>query len=315
MANPRTRWRPTPAWLADRAASHLSRIRREGLARVASADARRARALAARYRWRVTHDFRPNAVPVFVVGIQRSGTDMLMFAFKECPEVEVHNEAEDTRAFFGFALRSDPVIRRLVESSRHKIVLFKSLLDAHRIDHLMTGLGTPSRGKSIWIYRSMEGRVRSTLARWPENNRRVLRAIAEGRGGDHWEAQGLSDGHLELVKNLDHDRLSPASAAAALWYLRNSLFFDLGFDRREDVALTSYERFLEDPARHMRLLCDFLDVSYTPRMTSDIAPRPPAIPDRLEIDEDIQSLCDELRSRLERELDRRLELRAPAGPA
>lgn len=305
MAKRSRTWRPTLHWFSERARAHIRRIRREGPRSVASADAGRAAAFVRRMRWRALNDSRPDAVPVFIVGIQRSGTDMLIAAFKECPEVEVHNEAADSRAFSGWALRSDDVVRTLVERSRHRVVLFKSLLDTHRLDHLLAGLGTPSPGRAIWIYRTMEGRVRSTVARWPENNRRVLREIASSGAATRWEAGGLSDGQLELVRSFDYDELSVESAAALLWYLRNSLFFELGFDRRDDVALVSYERILEDPSNHLRRLCDFLGVTYTARMMKDIEPRPPAIARDLELDPRIRCLCDDLYARLEDECDRR----------
>ena len=304
-------WRPTPAWLVHRARGHWDRIRRGGLASVAASDAKRLMALARRYAWRATNDSRPNAVPVFVVGIQRSGTDMLVMAFKECPEAEVHNEAMDTRAFSQFALRNDAVIRSIVESSRHRIVVFKSLLDAHRIVPLMTELGTPGKGRSIWIYRSMEGRVRSTLARWPDNNRRVLEEIAAGQ--DRWEARGLTPELLALVRGLDFERLSRESATALVWYLRNSLYFNLGLDRREDVALVSYERVLGEPRRLIQHLCDFVGVEFNSRMIDSISPRPPAMHERLQIDKQIELLCAGLYERLEDSLNARLEDDRVAG--
>ena len=300
-------WRPTLPWIADRARSRLERIRRDGFSRVAGDDFARGKALIRRYRWGVQHDSRPNAMPVFIVGIQRSGTDMLIRAFKECPEAEVHNEAADTRAFNAFALRSDRVIRQLVESSRHRAVVFKSLLDSHRIVHLMTRLGAPTEGRSIWIYRSLEGRVRSTMALWPENNRRVLRAIAAGRASEHWEAAGLSDTQLELVRSFDYDELSAESAAALLWYLRNSLFFEHELSTRPDVALVSYERILEDPERFVQLLCGFLGLTYHPRMIQSIAPRRPATQGAMEVDDRVRLLCGQLYERLENELDSRIE--------
>ncbi len=311
MPHERDIWRPTPTWLVDRAKKHHERIRQGGLTSVAVSDARRLAALLRRYAWRARHDSRPNAVPVFVVGIQRSGTDMLIMAFKESPETEVHNEAMDTRAFSRWALRSDPTIKSIVESSRHRAVVFKSLLDSHRIVHLMTELGTAQQGRSVWIYRSMEGRVRSTLARWPENNHRVLREIAAGE--DRWEARGLPAEHLELVRNLDFDELSRESAAALLWYLRNSLFFNLGLESRPDVALLSYERVLSEPEHHIRLLCDFAGVRFNSRMVGGIAPRPPATQEPLEIDPQIQSLCTSLYERLEESLGLRLSQGRIAG--
>ena len=43
-----------------------------------------------------------------------------------------------------------------------------------------------------------------------------------------WQAGGLSDDHLALVRGYDYSAMSPESAAALFWYLRNSLYFTLG---------------------------------------------------------------------------------------
>jgi sulfotransferase family protein len=237
-------------------------------------------------------------VPVYVVGIQRSGTTMLMEALNERPDVGLYRDS-DPRAFFGFQLRSDDVIRNLVMKGNHRCVVFKPLCDSHRVVHLLEGLGTPSRGRAVWIYRGFEGRVRSTVAIWPENNLRVLRAIAEGRGADFWESGGLSPECLELIQSFDYAELSRESAAALLWYVRNALFFDLELDRRGDVLLMSYERILAEPERSMRSLCDFLSLPFDRRMAAVIDPNAPSKGPSLEIDARIRAQSVELESRLE----------------
>jgi hypothetical protein len=299
-----TRWRPTIGFVARLALNRFTRVRREGIRTVARADLRRARAAARRVRWAVMHDFSPNAVPVFVVGAQRSGTDMLIHAFMESAEVAVYNERADSRAFKGYSLRDDEVIRELVSNSRHRCVVFKSLLDSHRIVHLMTELGTPHRGRAVWAYRSMEGRVRSLVALWPESNLRALREVAAG--AERWEGAGLSEQQRTLVRSFDYDRLTPESGAALHWYLRNCVFFDLKLQERADVALVSYERLIDEPARLLKMLCDFVGISYDTRMADGIGRRPPPIRRALEIDPHIRELCEELEARLDDEFESRI---------
>jgi hypothetical protein len=298
------RWRPSLGLVGELAGNRLGRLRREGLWKVARADVRRARAAARRARWALMHDIRPNAVPVFIVGVQRSGTDMLINAFKESPELAVYNERADSRAFRGFALRGDDEIRELVSRSRHRGVVFKSLLDSHRIVHLMTELGTPSRGRAIWAYRSMEGRVRSLVARWPDSNLRALREMAEG--AERWEGAGLSEERMALVSSFDYDRMTPESGAALHWYLRNCLFFDLGLNERSDVALVSYERLIDEPGRFLGMLCDFAGISHNARMADGIGRRPPPIGRPLAIDPHVREFCEELEARLDAEFESRV---------
>ncbi len=290
-----------------RARRHWDRVRREGVAKTVRSDLRRSRAGLSRYAWLATHDCSPRAVPVYVVGVQRSGTEMLLETLSQCPAAEIHNESDDSRAFSNWALREDAVVRSIVESSRSRWVVFKSLCDSHRIEHLMTGLGTPAAGRAVWIYRSMDGRTRSVIARWPENNRRVLSEIAAG--ADRWEAGGLSAETLELIRSFDYGRMTQPSGAALLWYARNSIFFDLGLATRPDVALVSYERLLAEPERSMRSVCEFLGVDFKPRMIKRIGRRPPATAGELDIDPRIHAVCSDLERRLDAELEARL------GPA
>lgn len=261
--------------------------------------------------WRVTHDCSPNAMPLFIVGIQRSGTNMLTGAFAKAPEAEIHNERRSSAAFCDWMLRDDSVVRSLIESSRHRCIIFKSLGDAARLVHLMEGLGTPSPGRSIWIYRDVADRVRSVYA-WSERAGETGRKIAAGYRSDATTG-GLSEERLAVASGLDPAKMSRATGAALFWYLRNSLFFDLGFDRRPDVALISYDRFVVEPERFMTQLCDFAGIPFRKEMISRIARRPPPTPLEPDIDPEINSRCGDLQRRLDDEFDRRLRAGALVG--
>ena len=248
--------------------------------------------------WAVRHDASPHAVPVFVMGIQRSGTNMLLDGLAQAPETKIYNE-DHPGAFENFQLRSDDVLRALVEKSRQRFVAFKALSDSHRTNELLDQLGTPSAGRAIWIYRSVEGRVRSVLAKWPENNRRVLREIAAGRRASHWEACGISDESLALIESIDYDAITQESAAALLWYVRNAIFFEHGLDRRDDVLLVSYDALIGDPEPTMRRVSAFLELPYRAHMIAHIQRRPPATGRQLAVDPAIDQICSELAARLE----------------
>ena len=55
--------------------------------------------------------------------------------------------------------------------------------------------------------------------------------------------------------------MTPDSGAALHWYLRNSFFFELDLYQRPDVALVSYERMIDEPARFLEMLCAFVGIS------------------------------------------------------
>jgi len=104
--------------------------RRQGFGRLIEEDqlnpVARMRLALGKRRWRRAHSVAPNATPVFLIGLQRSGTNMIARGLEEAPEFEVRNE-NDRAAFDRFRLRPDPMVRDLVMRSGHRYVLFKPL--------------------------------------------------------------------------------------------------------------------------------------------------------------------------------------------
>ncbi len=222
---------------------------------------------------------------------------MLVRGLERSPEFEVRNE-NDRQAFDRYLLRPDAVIRDVVEHSGHAYVLFKPLCDSHRIGPLLDDLGAPSAGRAIWAFRDAQGRVRSAVQKFGPANLQALRRIAAGER-DLWQAGGLGQGQLELVGRFDYDRMTPESAAALFWYLRNSLFFDLGLDRREDVYLASYGAMVEGPEAAMRALCGWLGFPFHTELVAHVDARARREPAPFDVDPQIAELCQQLEERLD----------------
>jgi hypothetical protein len=290
-------------WFAFRLRRHLGWARTQGIGRLIEEDElnplERIPNAMRKARWRRTHDASPNAMPVFLAGVQRSGTNMLVRGLERAPQFEVHNE-NDRETFHRFRLLPDPVIRSVVTRSPHEYVLFKPLCDSHRAAELLDGIGTPTPGRAIWAYRGFEGRVRSALAKFGDSNLRALARIAAGSGAGSWQAQGLSEESLGLIGSLDYRRMTPASAAALFWYVRNSLFFELGLSDRADVILMSYEAMLARPEPTMRALCRFLGLPFDPAYVRHVEVRSgPGHPMEDQIDPMIRARCADLQGRLD----------------
>ena len=300
--------------MAGRLGRHAGWARRDGLGRLVEEDQLDpiGRTVLAwrKARWRRGHHVAPNAVPVFVVGVQRSGTNMLVRGLERMPAFDVRNE-NDRSAFDRFVLRDDEAIREIVERSGHAYVLFKPLCDSHRVAHLLDHLGTPSPGRAIWAYRQVDGRVRSAVAKFGPEGLRAIREIAGGIR-DVWQAGGLSDARLDELRRFDLDDMTPETAAALFWYLRNSLFFDLGLDRRDDVLPASYDRFVADPPGSMRAICSFVGFPYRDEMVAHVDARSSTVRP-VEIDPAVRQLCEDLHDRLEAALN--ASRARPAGGA
>jgi len=300
--------------VARRVRRHLRWGRTEGFGRLVEEDelnpVTRARVAASKWQWRRSHPRAAgHATPVYLVGLQRSGTNMLARGLDIAPEFEVHNE-NDREVFDHFLLRDDDVVRRVVLASRHDYVLFKPLCDSHRVDQLLDPRGTPSPGRAIWAYRDVDGRVRSAVSKFGRNNLLTLRDIAVGKGAGMWQAQRLSPETLEQISGFDYSTMSAETAAALFWWMRNGLFFETGLDRRDDVLLASYQDMLATPAPAMQEICDFLGLEYRPALIEHISPRGPGGARPLEIDPRARALCDHLQSRLDDALRHQRDRRA-----
>ena len=222
----------TASRVARRVRRHLRWGRTEGFARLVEEDelnpVTRARVAASKWEWRRSHR-RPAglATPVYLVGLQRSGTNMLARGLDIAPEFEVHNE-NDSTVFDHFLLKDDSVVRRVVLASRHEYVLIKPLCDSHRVDQLLDSLGTPSPGRAIWAYRDVDGRVRSAVSKFGRNNLLTVRDIAAGKGAGMWQAQRLSPATLAEIASYDYETMTAETAAALFWWIRNGLYFETG---------------------------------------------------------------------------------------
>ncbi|MFV2019066.1 hypothetical protein [Micromonospora sp. LOL_023] len=290
----------TIAWTARRIARHARWIRSEGLRRLVEEDRLnpidRAGTAWTKLRWRARHGVpRGQATPVYLVGLQRSGTNMLVRGLENAGEFEVHNE-NDGRVFRRFQLRDDPVLTAVLRRSRHAYVLVKPLCESHRVDELLDLAGVaPSR--AIWAWRDVDDRARSEVAKFGDANLRALAAIADGTIGRRWQGQRLDADTYELIHGFDYRRMDPHTAAALFWYVRNTLYYRLGLDQRGDVLLSSYDALIADPAGQVSRLCDFLGVAYRPELSAHIAPRAPHRRP-LPIDPAVRTLCDDLTKRL-----------------
>ena len=236
-------------------------------------------------------------MPVMILGLQRSGTNMVVRGFRSNPEFDVFNET-DRRAFSNFRIRSLATVQELVAASRHRWALFMPLRDSD-LAREMLSLETGKPVRMLWVHRGVDAQARSALAQFGEANLQALRRIAAGEQ-DIWQAGGISPANLELVCSLDFSSLTPDDGAALFWYIRNSLFFDMGLDARLDVLAVSCERLTAAPEEVIGGVCNFLWCKQDPRFSSHIERREPSDLPPLVINPDIRERCAELQGRFDR---------------
>lgn len=289
---------------AARVLRHIRWAQRDGLARLVEEDQldprERWAAMMAKRRWRRQHAVGPGrSCAVLVVGVQRSGTNMLTRGLEALPEVEVHNE-NDRRVFERFQLRSTQVLVDTTQASRHRAVIYKPLCDSHRTAELLDELAdcTPSP-RALWAFRRVDARVRSAVAKFGNVNLRVVQAMLADPHFSGWQAGGLAEQDRATLAGMDPESWDVHTGAAAFWWLRNRLYLTTALDARADVLPVSYEHVVADPSGQLSKVARFLALPVRPELWSHIEARDPRESPELSLHPGVRELCRELETTLE----------------
>jgi hypothetical protein len=244
------------------------------------------------------HPNEPRLV-VFVGGVQRSGTNMMMDVLERSLETSVFHE-RDPRAFQDYMMFAPSVIHRLVDESPARCVVIKALCESQDLAQLLRDFA-PAKG--IWSLRRYEDMVNSHVRSWPGEVSTMHRLVAD-RNSMKWRGRGMSDETYATIKRLHRPDLDDWSAAALFWYLRNMLFFEQGLDRDPRVRVVKYETLVSTPDQEFRELFDFLGLTYSRRVASVVHSRSirKNVPPR--IDPAIREVCDALSRRFDEVLQR-----------
>ena len=87
-------------------------------------------------QWQKRHNPQRKSRVVFLVGAQRSGTNLMVRSLDHAREVEPYNES-DPRAFRDYRLLPLDHISQLVAASYAPVVLFKPLMDTYHLPGLL----------------------------------------------------------------------------------------------------------------------------------------------------------------------------------
>jgi hypothetical protein len=235
---------------------------------------------------------------VFVSGVQRSGTNMLMDMLEANLETEVFHES-DARAFDDYELRPVETLHGLVDNSKARVVILKALLDGDRILDLLREFAP---AKALWMVRSFYDCVNSNLRQWP-GGRNMIDHLITGREKADWRGRGMTDETYRVVREHYRPDMSIASAQALFWYYRNQLFFDQELDRDSRVLTLSYEDTVHHPDVVLRRIGSFLSISVTPQMETIGHAASIGKNARPDIDKDIVGLCEAMQQRLKHVTD------------
>jgi hypothetical protein len=237
--------------------------------------------------------------PVFVVGCNRSGTNMVCKAIGRSPHGWDYPERQFSVAFNGYYLRADWIIDRLIRSTPAPIVSFGSILDSQFTDDLLSRF---EGARAIWIYRRYQD-VASSCAhmQWGPQMRDFARWVAHGetaRLGSRGER--IARETIELFSHLYREDLSVEEGACLYWYMRNRLYFDLHLDTDPRVMLVQYEDAVLNRAEAFTRIYAFLGLPFDdPTITDGVYASSVGKYPWPEVDPAIERECDELQAKLD----------------
>lgn len=278
-----------------RVARHARWLRTEGYRKLAAEDridpVGRWRGRRARRAWQRTEAPEPGtATLVLVVGAQRSGTNMVVNMLDR-PWSMVFRES-DRALFRDFVLRPLADVRPVIAGCRARAVVVNPLCDSHRTREMLDAdLALASH--ALWVHRNVDDRVASAVAKFGDQNRRMIEAIADGSAGAAWYAQGITDDDHERCRDAVARGLTVADGSALFWYLRNRLLFTTGLTERHDVVVVSYDELVADPELVGAHVVESLGLPPDPAMFTHIH-RGGYRAERVELSPPVRALCDEL---------------------
>jgi hypothetical protein len=212
-------------------------------------------------RLRALAGHRPARRPVFLAGVHRSGTNMMIETLEWHPRTQVFREG-DPRAFESFLLRPRPVIEGLIDRSAADRVVVKAL---HETEQLSELLQLRPGAQAIWMFRDWRDVVNSILARWPGHRNGVDR-ILQGIDTASWRGRGMREATRARLAAVYHPELDDASVNTLFWIFRNQLLFDQSLDADPRVLLIDYDALMRDAAPQLTALTAFLEVPLPPRL-------------------------------------------------
>ncbi len=234
---------------------------------------------------------------VFVGGMQRSGTNMLMDILEKNYATDVFHEY-DSRAFDNYQMREEATIWALCKHSGAPRFIIKALCELQKLESLMDSF---QPAKTIWIVRDYHDVVASMLKSFGNMEKQVLRIFKSN--SEEWLGQGMTDKTREELIGLVEPGMGDASASAMQWYFRNQLFFDQNFATNDQVLLISYEQLVSQPAVEVKKICHFIGIKYHARMIKGIFSSSIKRRQQPGIAPQIATLCDELQFKFNKLLD------------
>ena len=125
---------------------------------------------------------------VFVAGMQRSGTNMLMDTLERSFSTDVYHEW-DGRAFDNYQMKDRATIQRLLEDSCGQQFVIKALCELQDLTQLMTDFDD---SRTLWIFRDYQDVVNSMIRSFGNMDAQIFRLV-DDPDSEAWLGNGMSE--------------------------------------------------------------------------------------------------------------------------
>ena len=229
---------------------------------------------------------------ILVVGVQRSGTNMIMEAFSRGFQYDSFSDS-DSRFFDNYEFRATNDVIERSSSILAPIVALKPMMETYKLDEMLQEF---PNSQGIWVYRCMADVVNSHVAQWqgmPDS----LRRIKGDRDWNDWRAKGISDASYDIISEYSDENLTNDTACAIFWYVRNIQFFEKEYHKDNRVFLLPYDNFVVDPELRFPKLFVSMELPFTPFMIKHIHKQSLRKKKEPEVNPEISKLCKNLEDR------------------
>lgn len=247
---------------------------------------------------------------VFVIGCQRSGTNLMMEIFEHDWGAKTYDEfSKLSSKDFRFHIRLNPLddVKRTIRKDRARLVVLKPLVETQNAHRLLDNF---PGSKAIFMYRHYRDVAASNLKHWGmQNGINNLRPVVSRQEGN-WRSENIPEPVRQTVLGFFSEDMKPYDAAALFWYVRNSFYFHLELDRNPSVMLLRYEDLVAQPQRQVDRVYHFLGKQHQgPLQIPEVYTSSVKRGRDLDLSPQVEAVCQEMLARL----DQAYQAQGPAG--
>lgn len=199
---------------------------------------------------------------LFIVGCQRSGTDLVIRIFEKDWDTKVYQEVSRLSSQdLPRKLRLNPLpeVKTGLDRDHAPLIVLKPLVESQNTPTLLEYF---PGSKALWLYRNYKSVASSHVKKWTgQNSVRDLKAIVDQKP-NNWRYENISNDLHDIVVQHFAGNMDEYDAAALYWFVRNRLFFDLQLDRDPRVMLCRYEALAQHPVEVMKRIYDLIERNF-----------------------------------------------------